>query len=264
MRFKNILDQMKKAAIVDSLAKLGTEVKKNFSGQSISGAEFWADTLDRWAEELVAASNCECKGGGDGDSLPPEIVLKVMQILRDEMQLRDETREAENSKPAIETWEHKKRALALSAQQARIAINTRGAREDILMIENGGQRFGKEVRLLSAVSQVMDEATLILEKPDTGGEAIAAETEAIELLLQARRPNPKGGGGGGDSPGGGNGSFTTAQAALAEIGPGSAAETKTEQRPVGQSTGKAGKQFPEEFKAGLDAFFNKLEGKGAE
>jgi hypothetical protein len=33
---------------------------------------------------------------------------------------------------------------------------------------------------------------------------------------------------------------------------------------VGQATGKAGKQFPEEFKAGLDAFFNALEGKGAE
>jgi hypothetical protein len=180
------------------------------------------------------------------------------------MQLRDETREAENSKPAVLAHEHRKRAMALSETQAGIARNTRGAREDILMLENGGQRFGKEVRLLSAVSQVMDEATLILGKPDTASEAIAAETEAIELLLQARRPNPKGGGGGGDSPGGGNGSQTASQAALAELGPGSAAETKPDQRPVGQSTGKAGKQFPEEFKAGLDAFFNALEGKGAE
>ena len=264
MRFKNILEQMKKASIVESLAKLGTQVKDNLSGQSLSGAEFWADTLDRWAEELVAASNCECKGGGDGDSLPPEIVLKVMQILRDEMQLRDETREAENSKPAVESGQHKKRALALSDSQAAIARNTRGAREDILMIENGGQRFNKEVRLLSAVSQVMDEATLVLAKPDTGGEAIAAETEAIELLMQARRPNPKGGGGGGDNPGGGGGAASASQAALAELGPGSAAETKPEVRPVGQSTGKAGRQFPEEFKAGLDAFFNALEGKGAE
>ncbi len=264
MRFKNILDQMKKATIVDSLAKLGLQVKQNFSGQSISAAEYWADTLDRWAEELVAASNCECKCSGNGDSLPPEIVLKVMQILRDEMQLRDETREAENSKPAIQAHEHKKRSLALSNNQGKIARDTRAAREDILILEDGGRRFAKEVRLLSAVAQVMDEATLILEKPETGGEAIAAETEAIELLLQARRPNPKGGGGGGDSPGGGNGSFNTTQAALAELGPGSDAETKADTRPVGQSTGKAGKQFPEEYKAGLDAFFNALEGKGAE
>jgi hypothetical protein len=264
MRFKNILDQMKKAAVVDGLAKLGAAVRENYSGQSISGAEFWADSLDRWAEELVAASNCECKGSGDGDSLPPEIVLKVMQILRDEMQLRDETREAENSKPAVQVHEHRKRSFALSNRQGEIARNTRGAREEVLMLDNGGQRFGKVVRLLSAVSQVMDEATLILEKPDTGSEAIAAETEAIELLLQARRPNPKGGGGGGDSPGGGGSDAAAAQAALAELGPGSAAETKPDVRPVGQSTGKAGRQFPEEFKAGLDAFFNALEGKGAE
>jgi hypothetical protein len=264
VRFKNILEQMKKATIVDSLEKLGAQMKQNFSGQSISGAEFWADSLDRWAEELVAASNCECKGGGDGDSLPPEIILKVMQVLRDEMQLRDETREAENSKPAVEVYQHKKLALALSETQAGIARNTRGAREDILILEDGGRRFAKEVRLLSAVSQVMDESTLILGKPETGGEAIAAETEAIELLLQARRPNPKGGGGGGDNPGGGGRAASAANAALSELGPGSAAETKADVRPVGQSTGKAGKQFPEEYKAGLDAFFNALEGKGAE
>jgi hypothetical protein len=249
---------------VDSLAKVGAQVKENFSGQSISAAEYWADTLDRWAEELVAASNCECKGSGDGDSLPPEIVLKVMQILRDEMQLRDETREAENSKPAVENHQHKKLALALSETQAGIARNTRGAREDILMLDNGGERFSKEVKLLSAVAHVLDEATLILAKPDTGGEAIAAETEAIELLLQARRPNPKGGGGGGDNPGGGGSGAAASHAALTELGPGSAAETKVDARPVGQATGKAGKQFPEEYKAGLDAFFNALEGKGAQ
>jgi hypothetical protein len=264
VRFKNILEQMKKVTIVDSLEKLGTQVKENFSGQSISGAEFWADTLDRWAEELVAASNCECKGGGDGDSLPPEIILKVMQVLRDEMQLRDETREAENARPAVEVYQHKKLALALSETQAGIARNTRGAREDILILEDGGRRFAKEVRLLSGVADVMDQANLILAKPYTGGEAIAAETEAIELLLQARRPNPKGGGGGGDNPGGGGRAGSAAHAALSELGPGSAAETKADVRPVGQATGKAGKQFPEEYKAGLDAFFNALEGKGAE
>ena len=49
--------------------------------------------------------------------------------------------------------------------------------------------------------------------------------------------------GGGDSPGGGGADGAGAEAALAELGPGSAAETKPDVRPVGQSTGKAGKQF---------------------
>jgi hypothetical protein len=30
-------------------------------------------------------------------------------------------------------------------------------------------------------------------------------------------------------------------------------------RSVGQATGRAGKEFPEEFKVGLDAYFNQLE-----
>jgi hypothetical protein len=32
---------------------------------------------------------------------------------------------------------------------------------------------------------------------------------------------------------------------------------------VGQSTGKAGRELPEEFKTGLDTYFNKLESGGA-
>ena len=51
--------------------------------------------------------------------------------------------------------------------------------------------------LLGMVSQVMNEATDILARPETGPPAIAAETEAIELLLRSKRINPKAGGGGG-------------------------------------------------------------------
>jgi hypothetical protein len=105
----------------------------------------------------------------------------------------------------------------------------------------------------------MDEAGTILDKPDTGAPAIAAETEAIELLLQAKRPNPKGGGGGGSNPGGGGTAASTSLAALADLGEGDDAATNVEARPVGQSTGKAGRELPEEFKTGLDAYFNKLE-----
>lgn len=108
----------------------------------------------------------------------------------------------------------------------------------------------------------MDEAAGILDKPDTGAPAIAAETEAIELLLQAKRQG-KGGGGGGSNPGGGGSAGAeSATAALSDLGPGSDAETNVNARPVGQSTGKTGRELPEEFKTGLDAYFNKLEAGG--
>ncbi|HRX54936.1 MAG TPA: hypothetical protein P5016_10515, partial [Verrucomicrobiales bacterium] len=75
-----------------------------------------------------------------------------------------------------------------------------------------------------------------------------------------RRQNPGGGGGGGSNPGGGGGAATAAMAALNEIGPGVDPSASVQNRNVDQSTGRAGREFPEEFRSGLDAYFNALEG----
>ena len=71
----------------------------------------------------------------------------------------------------------------------------------------------------------------------------------------------KGGGGGGSNPGGGGRAATASSAALADLGPGSDAASTAAVRNVGQATGRAGKEFPPEFKAGLDAYFNLVEGQ---
>ncbi len=261
-RFKNILDQMKKTEIVRALTRGGEKVSINLTGQGLMGSEFWADTMDRWAEELVAASNCKSCSSCSGDSLPPEIVLKVMQALRDEMKLRDETRELENAKAAMETKKFADGATALGKKQESIGTHTQSAIDDILALPEGATKFPKELGLLNAVTMVMQEAQGILLSPDTGAKAIAAETEAIELLLQAKRMKP-GGGGGGANPGGGGGAATASSAALADLGPGSDAKEDFAARAAGQATGKAGKEFPAEFKAGLDAYFNNLEAQPA-
>ena len=261
MHFKNIIGQMKQTQVVKMLTYLGDQAAVNLSGNSMAGAEFWADTLDRWAEEMVAASECKSCSSCSADSLPPEIVLQVMKALRDEMKLRDETRELESSKTALKEGEHGKKSAALASKQFGIQASTRGAFDDILRLPQGNEKFGKELKLLDSVMHVMDEAAGILDKPDTGAPAVAAETEAIELLLQAKRQG-KGGGGGGGSPGGGSGSDADGEAALADLGPGADADTNVNARPVGQATGKAGRELPEEFKTGLDAYFNKLEAGG--
>ena len=211
---------------------------------------------------MVAASECKSCSSCSADSLPPEIVLKVMKSLRDEMKLRDETRELENAKAALKEGEHGKKSADLASKQFGIQANTRGAFDDILHLPQGNEKFGKELKLLDAVMHVMDESAGILDKPDTGAPAIAAETEAIELLLQAKRQG-KGGGGGGSNPGGGGGG-ESAGAALADLGAGADADTNVNARPVGQATGKAGRELPEEFKTGLDVYFNKLEAGGRE
>ena len=256
---KKVLGQMKETQVVRALGRVGDKTKSWMSGQAIAGAEYWADVLDRWAEEMVAAGKCSSCSCGDQESLPPEIVLKVMQSLRDEMKLRDETRELENAKRALESEEHLKRSYRLSGEQSRIAVQTQSAFDDILRLPGGAQKFGKELQLLGAVRHVMDEVVGVLDKPDTGAPAIAAETEAIELLLQTKRQNPNGGGGGGSDPGGGGGAASASSTALAELGEGPDASAESEVRSVGQATGRAGKEFPEEFKVGLDAYFNQLE-----
>ena len=81
------------------------------------------------------------------------------------------------------------------------------------------RRFANDIALLSAVSGVMIDARDLLASLDTSTRAIAAETEAIELLLQSKRINPNGGGGGGSTPGGGGGGDTK-DTALALLGRG--------------------------------------------
>jgi hypothetical protein len=263
-RFKTTLDEMKKTEIVRALACDGDKVSYNLSGQAISGSEYWADTLDRWAEEMVAASKCKACSSSSSDSLPPEIVLKVMQSLRDEMKLRDQTRESENAKPALAVEQYRRDAQALGDTQSEIGDHTTSAINDIIALPGGETKFPKELSLLKNVVAVMADAHGILDTPDTGPNAIGAETEAIELLLQSKRSGSKGGGGGGSNPGGGGTAPSTSTAALADLGPGDDAQTVVAARPVGQDTGVAGKEFPDEFKSGLDAYFSLLEKQAAQ
>src|SRR4029077_20024122 len=130
--------------------------------------------------------------------------------------------------------------------------------ERIRALPDGEGQFGREIALLGAVGQVMGEATSILARPDTGSPAIAAETEAIELLLQSRRFNPGGGGGGGANPGGGGGG-TTNDSALSLIGRGANEKEVRQAQGSAHSTGDSGAVLPEEFRTGLDAYFNRLE-----
>jgi hypothetical protein len=126
-------------------------------------------------------------------------------------------------------------------------------------LPKGTERFPKELDLLTNVSRVMQEATSLLANEETGGPAIAAETEAIELLLQCKRINPKaGGGGGGTSPGGG-GKGDTQDSALALLGSGLNQNERREHRDVAGATGEKSRVLPEEFRAGLDEYFNQLE-----
>jgi hypothetical protein len=257
-RFKLVLDEMKKEDAVGALRQLGDDLKKE-AGFSIAQCEFWSDTFDRWADNLLdPACNGKCPGGKSKASLPPSVVLEAMQILEAEVNLREETRVAQQVRHGLAASEFAERGGQLSKTQKGLSERVDKLAVRIRELPDGEEEFAKEIALLGQVEEVMNEATGILARPDTGPEAIGAETEAIELLLQSKRINPRGGGGGGASPGGG-GSGSTLDAALALFGAGVNEKEVREARDVGQATGQAGGSLPEEFRAGLDKYFSQME-----
>ncbi|QDT33525.1 hypothetical protein [Thalassoglobus polymorphus] len=258
-KFKRILDEMKELEPVAQLNELGERVQENLSGEAIVRAEFWADTLDRWGEELVSPSNCGACKGGNSVSLPPSIVLEVMRIIEAETDLREETRSLEQSRAAMEVDQYDTRAKLQSTTQSLLQKRTEDVVKDIRALPDGEKNFSKEIQIVTGAALAMNDATQILKRPDTGPEAIAAETEAIELLLQSKRANPNGGGGGGGSTPGGGGDGDTQRVALATIGATSDPNAKVKDRTVDQSSGTTSEKLPEEFRNGLDAFFNALE-----
>lgn len=257
-QFKSVLEEMRTLDVLDGLRRLADDIPKE-QGVSIAQAEFWSDTLDRWAEDLVdpACKGC-CPGCKSKGSLPPSLVLEVLQILEAEVALREETRVAEQAKAAQQADEHGKEGQRLSKVQTEIEKRVAKVIERIKELPDAEEDFGKEMQLLGMVESVMHEAADILGQPNTGSPAIAAETEAIELLLRSKRIRPGGGGGGGSTPGGGGGGKTE-DAAIALIGPGNNDKEVREDHGVSQATGTTGPTLPEEFRAGLNEYFNQLE-----
>lgn len=58
-KFLKILDEMQELEVTSQLTKLGDRVRHNMAGEAIARTEYWGDTMDRWAEELVEP----CPGG---------------------------------------------------------------------------------------------------------------------------------------------------------------------------------------------------------
>jgi len=258
-KFVRILKEMEDQEAVAKVAAIGDVIRSNRTGESISRAELWADTLDRWAEELVSPSKCgQCKPGNSA-SLPPEIILEVMRILEGEMDLREQTRAAQKTVDDTPRWTQSAREL--SAVQQSLYERVSDVITDIEALPGGGEKFGREIGLLEAVGHAMGDAWTQLQTPRTDGPVIAAETEAIELLLQTRRANPRSGGGGGGSSPGGGGSGSTDRAALEHFGPDADAAAVIQERGVRQTTGNTGEDIPAEFREGIDAFFNAIDGR---
>jgi len=128
------------------------------------------------------------------------------------MDLRDQTRDAERARPALPREEFERRAEALAAEQLDLVDRTDTVIDAIRELPNGRTEFERELMQLGEAFDAMEDAEELLARPSTGDDSVAAETEAIEALLRARRGGAGGGGGGGSPGGGGAGGEATASA----------------------------------------------------
>jgi len=260
--FRTVLEEMKDLDVLGSLRQLTDDVSST-AGMSITQAEFWSDTFDRLADDLVPPQDDGGGQGGEGESresVPPEVVLETMKILEEEVNLREETRVAQQRKDAVPEAEFAAAAAALAERQEGLADRVVDLIDRLLEEPAGEQEFAREIQLFDKVEEVMVETADILAQPDTGPAAIAAESEVIELLLAAQAASGGGGGGGGGggmTPGSG-GTGSTSDSALALVGAGNrtAAGSGGEDE---QATGISGRVLPDEFRSGLDDYFNRLE-----
>ena len=183
-----------------------------------------------------------------------------MKILTAEVALRDETRATEQAKAQMEKETFNKAATAFAKTQTELTNRTDVVIEQIIELPNGDLDFAKEIAQLTNAANAMNDAEEILASLETGPTAIAAETEAIEWLLRAKRVGKGGGGGGGDPGNGSRSGQNLTGSALALLGDSNEKKANTVDRETNQATGKSGRVLPEEYRAGLDRYFEVLEG----
>ena len=180
-----------------------------------------------------------------------------MRILKAEVDLRHVTRVAEQTRPTVLPHEHEQSAFELSKTQTGLRKRTQIVIDKLEALQETQQKnYGKPLGKLAKAESAMRDAADLLAAAESGPPTIAAETEAIEALLVTKRGGG-GGGGGGSAPGGGTGGGEANEAsALAGIGD----DIQAEDRFVEQSTGIIRSDIPEEFRAGMDAYFDAIEG----
>ena len=262
---RSILMQMREEDPASSLRNLSEDLGHRI-GLAVAETEFWSDTLDRWAEDLVPISESEDREEENSPAagLPPKIVLEVLRVLDGEVKLRTQTRAADQARQAIPAEDHRRSATRLSVQQKRLRDRVDRVVAALDAMADEESDFAGESALLSTVGKLMGESARLLNAGETGPGTIAVETEVIETMLQSNRFNPSGGGGGGggSSPGGG-GTGTTDAEAIALIGleadPGASLAGRSDDASPRHTTAWTDEKLPEEFRGGLHQYFNRIE-----
>ena len=259
--------EMVQSKVPIELSHITKRVQHNQHGRVIQSSLRWAKQFHAWADALAAdkpPAKEQPSQDGSGESegkTDTETLLAIMRLVQREMALRDQTR-ALDRRRSQEDYHQAAQVLAQEQRDLGFAVAALLARV-----------FGPEVQMrLRAAGAAMNDAALLLEKPETGGETIAAETEVIELLGSAAKSAAQMNGNSkgmqalaelltlmevGNSPGGNP--EGAASNLASSVTTGAATQDGREQRRIQKTTGYQNDSFPEEFREALGKFFEARE-----
>ncbi len=287
-RYREVLAEMGAAEVEERLAELAQSIRSNRVGLSAIESVNWAELLEAWAQDLAGSGEDSGQGdsGGGGDSgVPPGLVLELVRIVEGELDLRDGVRGWKAGDPGSERG--REEGVRLGETQSALADRTRALLRELWALPVA-PLLQRDLLRIGLASEAMDEASRYLlekdvaspylEPEESGARALGAINEAIELLLQGES-EPGGGrsgsGGsagslsllpsatmlqsassGGADPQGGTGGSALMRQLLRRQG---GIRALIEMRAPEQSTGLSGREWPAEYRQGMDAFIRALE-----
>ncbi len=215
----DVQQEMEKVAVVDELGKVAGLINRNLTAQAIEQTGRWEKQLQAWADKLRKAQKEGGGGGGGGgggqQEIPPwviELVLRLARIRQQEEDLREQTRAVEERREVDKKYVE--RAKELADRQDKLLTDFDNIPEQAQVPAAAQMQLAQ---LWEAVDLAMADAIVTMRKPDTGGDAIAAQTEVIELLGKVLDQAGQSGGGGG---GGGAGQMASLQQMMQMLGRG--------------------------------------------
>ncbi len=280
----DVHDEMDKMNVVDELGRVAALINNNLAGQAVEQAGRWEKQLLAWADKLKAKSDRD-ESGGEGKEQPEpppwlmEMMLRLARVRAQEEDLREQTRAVEERRAADEKYGE--RAKALTDRQDGLLTQFDQIPEDVKLPPAVQMRLSP---LWESVDKAMADTIVLLRKPSTGGDTIAAQTEVIEILGKLFEEASKSGGGGGGqasaqqmaqmmgqggggSGGGGQGGSGggnpngggTSQASGRAGGRGDGAATAD--RRLDHAGGRDTAALPVEFRDALEGYYNAAEAK---
>jgi len=177
-----VVDEMKKTQVVDELQKIAEKIKENVVAQAVQYCYRWSDQFLEWAKRLEAeeSQNGGSQGSGNQEQMNEIDLENLMALLRirDEQEtLIDRTSILDRRKNEIKNYQR---------EAARLAFKQTDLREGLESLLSARVVAKVKPRLIQA-SDAMNEAEMMLRKPDTGKQVVDSQTDALNLLDDAIR-----------------------------------------------------------------------------